>query len=58
VENELKTGCDRTTRATASIQDITYDNNHGDNAKMLSALELVGTWPHTWCNGRMGRVVS
>ena len=58
MENAFKTERYHTTRATANSQDITYDNNRGDNAKRLSALELVGTWPHTWCNGRMGPVVS
>jgi len=43
MENELKTDRNHTTRATTKSQDITCDNNHGDNAKMLSALELVGT---------------
>jgi len=58
MENELKRDRDHITRATANSQDITCDNNHGDNAKTLSALKLVGTWPHTWCNGRMGPGIS
>lgn len=48
MDDELKTDRDHTTRATTNSQDTTYDNNHCDNTKILSALELVGTRPHEW----------